>query len=70
MRVLCKTLKSLAPRDNHHHDDDDGGIAAYCKNIEHRMRKLPPHLLPHFQHEVDTILFKYSVDQSPGAPNV
>lgn len=70
LRVICKTLESLAPREGHRHHYRDDGIAAYCKNIEHRMRKLPPRLLPHFQHEVDTILFKYSVDPSPGVPNV
>jgi len=56
MRVIGETLEGLASREKH-----NDGIAAYCRNIEHRMRKLPPRSLPHFQHEVDTCLFKYSV---------
>ncbi|XP_061575399.1 uncharacterized protein C19orf47 homolog isoform X4 [Cololabis saira] len=44
-------------------DDHDDAISAYCKNIEHKMRQLPPHVLPYFQHEVDNCLFKYLVDQ-------
>lgn len=64
MHTIGKTLERLASQEAHSDD-----ISAYCKNIEHRMRKLPPHLLPHFQHEVDNCLFKYStgcfVSQSP-----
>ncbi|XP_026113223.1 uncharacterized protein LOC113091810 [Carassius auratus] len=46
MRTIGKTLEKFS---------------AFCKNLEHRMRSLPPHVLPHFQHEVDDCIFKYSV---------
>ncbi|XDV22961.1 hypothetical protein PO909_027702 [Leuciscus waleckii] len=46
MRTIGKTLEKLA---------------SFCKNLEHRMRNLPPHVLPHFQHEVDDCICKYSV---------
>ncbi|XP_067250063.1 uncharacterized protein [Chanodichthys erythropterus] len=56
MRTIGKTLEKLASQEN-----TNDAISAYCKNLEHRMRNLPPHLLPHFQHEVDNCIFKYSV---------
>lgn len=58
MRAISKTLDSLASREK----PDE--ISAYCKSIELRMRKLPPHVLPHFQHEVDNCLFKYLTSRS------
>lgn len=66
-QLLCaigKILERLA-----HQEDHNDAIAAYCKYFEHRMRSLPPHLLPHFQHEVDNCLFKYSVGPEPSASN-
>ncbi|XP_051556856.1 uncharacterized protein LOC127442699 [Myxocyprinus asiaticus] len=59
MRPIGKTLEKLASQEN-----TNDAISAYCKNLEHRMRKLHPHLLPHFQHEVDNCIFKYSVGQN------
>ncbi|XP_067284019.1 uncharacterized protein [Pseudorasbora parva] len=56
MRIIGKSLEKLASNEN-----TSDAISAYCKNVEHRMRTLPPHVLPHFQHEVDTCIFKYSV---------
>ncbi|KAF7708774.1 uncharacterized protein LOC124385086 [Silurus meridionalis] len=56
LRTIGRTLEKLA-----HQEEHNDAIAAYCKNFEHRMRTLPPHLLPHFQHEVDNCLYKYSV---------
>lgn len=49
-----KTLKTLTSR-----EDCNDAISAYCKDIEHKMRKLPPHLLPQFQQEVDNCISKY-----------
>ena len=57
MRSIGKTLEKILQ------DDRDDAISAYCKNIEHRMRQLPPHVLPFFQHEVDNCLFKYLVER-------
>ncbi|KAK7149243.1 hypothetical protein R3I94_008764 [Phoxinus phoxinus] len=62
--TIGKILKRIA-----HQEDHNDAIAAYCKSFEHRMRSLPPHLLPHFQHEVDNCLFKYSVGPEPSASN-
>ncbi|KAL7390745.1 hypothetical protein ABVT39_026862 [Epinephelus coioides] len=59
MRTIGQTLEKLASQ-----EESNDAIHAYCKNIEHRMRNLPPHLLPYFQHDVDNCLFKYSVDQN------
>lgn len=59
MRTIGQTLEKLASQ-----DESNDAIHAYCKNIERRMRKLPPHLLPYFQHDVDNCQFKYSVDQN------
>ncbi|XP_051569248.1 transcriptional regulator ATRX homolog isoform X1 [Myxocyprinus asiaticus] len=59
MHTIGKTLEKLASQEN-----TNDAISAYCKNLEHRMRKLPPHLLPQFQHEVDNCIFKYSVGQN------
>ncbi|XP_029919024.1 ATPase inhibitor A, mitochondrial isoform X1 [Myripristis murdjan] len=61
MRIIGKTLERLGSR-----EEQDDEISAYCKNIECRMRKLPRHVLPHFEHEVDICLYKYLVGQSPG----
>ncbi|XP_020509335.1 uncharacterized protein [Labrus bergylta] len=58
LRTIRKTLECL---DSKKEPDE---IAIYCKMVESRMRKLPPHVLPYFQHEVDNSLFKYSVEQS------
>lgn len=60
MRTIGKTLEKLASQEN-----TNDAISAYCKNLEHRMRNLPPHVLPHFQHEVDNYIFKYSVGHNP-----
>lgn len=56
LRVISKTLETLASK-----DDNNDDISAYCKNLERKMRKLPPHILPHFQHEVDTCLYRYLI---------
>ncbi|XP_052409727.1 transcription factor Adf-1-like [Carassius gibelio] len=56
MRTIGKTLEKLASQEN-----TNDAISAFCKNLEHRMRSLPAHVLPHFQHEVDDCIFKYSV---------
>lgn len=56
IRTIGKTLEKLASQEN-----TNDAISAYCKNLEHRMQNLPPHVLPHFQHEVDNRIFKYSV---------
>ena len=59
MRTIGQILEKLASQ-----EENNDAIHTSCKNIEHRMQKLPPHLLPYFQHKVDNCLFKYSVDQS------
>lgn len=59
MRNIGKTLEKLASR-----EDQGDVISTYCKYFEQRMRILPSHVLPHFLHEVENCLFKYSVDQS------
>lgn len=59
MRNIGKTLEKLASR-----EDQEDVISTYCKYFEQRMRILPSHVLPHFLHEVENCLFKYSVDQS------
>lgn len=56
LRTIGKTLESFASQ-----EDRDDQISAYCKSMEHRMRALPAHLLPHFMHDVDNNLFKYQV---------
>ncbi|XP_056604614.1 uncharacterized protein LOC130421008 [Triplophysa dalaica] len=56
LRTIGKTLESYASQE--HRDDE---ISTYCKSMEHRMRTLPPHLLPHFMHDVDNSIFKYQV---------
>lgn len=56
MRTIGKTLEKLASR-----EDQNDVITTYCRNFEQRARTLPTHLLPHFLHEVDNCLFKYSV---------
>ncbi|XP_044037014.1 uncharacterized protein LOC122868788 [Siniperca chuatsi] len=56
LRVISKTLETLATRDDRNDD-----VSAYCKNLESKMRKLPQHILPHFQHEVDTLLYRYLI---------
>ncbi len=58
MRAISKTLESLASQ------EQQDEISVYCKSVELRMRKLPFHLLPHFQHDVDNCLFKYMVGHS------
>ncbi|KAM6974368.1 zinc finger MYM-type protein 4-like [Tautogolabrus adspersus] len=58
LRTIRKALEGLASEK----DPDD--IALYCKNFENRLRKLPPHVLPHLQREVESCLFKYLADQS------
>ncbi|XP_042265106.1 uncharacterized protein LOC121895750 [Thunnus maccoyii] len=59
MHTIGQTLGRLTSQ-----EENNDAIHTYCKNTEHRMRKLPPHLLQYFQHEVDNCLFKYLVDQS------
>lgn len=59
MRSMGKTLERLASRDGR-----SDVISTYCRYLEHRLRILPLHVLPHFLHEVENCLFKYSVDQS------
>ncbi|XP_067296095.1 uncharacterized protein [Pseudorasbora parva] len=56
MRIIGQSLEKLASNEN-----TGDAISAYCKHLEHRMRTLPPHVLPHFQHEVDTCFLKYLV---------
>lgn len=56
LRTIGKTLESFASQ-----EDRDDEISTYCKSMEHRMRTLPPHLLPHFMHDVDNSIFKYQV---------
>ncbi|XP_065125347.2 uncharacterized protein [Paramisgurnus dabryanus] len=64
---ISKILERLAPQE----ECSDDVISTYCKSIEHRMRKLPPHLLPHFMHEVDNSIFRYQVllSSSEHTPN-
>ncbi|ROL43695.1 hypothetical protein DPX16_21856 [Anabarilius grahami] len=50
-------------------ENTNDAISAYCKNLENRMRNLPPHLLPHFQHDVDNCIFKYSVGHNHASSN-
>ncbi|KAM6965859.1 uncharacterized protein LKV04_018355 [Tautogolabrus adspersus] len=57
--LLLRTIRTTLECLNSEKEVDD--IAVYCKMVESRMRKLPPHLLPYFQNEVDNCLFKYSV---------
>lgn len=59
MRSIGNTLEKLASREG-----QGDVISTYCRYFEHRMRILPLHVLPHFLHEVENCLFKYSVDQS------
>ncbi|TNN02546.1 hypothetical protein fugu_010033 [Takifugu bimaculatus] len=59
MRNIGKSLETLASR-----EAQGDVISTYCRYFEHRMRILPAHVLPHFLHEVENCLFKYSVDQS------
>lgn len=59
MRSIGKTLEKLASQ-----GDQGDIISTYCRYFEHRMRILPLHVLPHFLHEVENCLFKFSVDQS------
>lgn len=59
MRDIGKSLEKLASR-----EAQGDVISTYCRYLEHRLRSLPPHLLPHLLHEVENCLFKYSVDQS------
>ncbi|XP_075999917.1 uncharacterized protein LOC142993136 isoform X2 [Genypterus blacodes] len=54
MRIICSTLERIV---SHVEQTDD--ISRYCRNLESRMRKLPAHLQPHFQHEVDTLIYRY-----------
>ncbi|XP_056324934.1 uncharacterized protein LOC130238073 [Danio aesculapii] len=61
MRTIGKTLEKLASQES-----QNDAISAYCRSLEHRMRSLPPNLLPHFQHEVDNCIFKYLVGESQG----
>ncbi|KAI7791886.1 uncharacterized protein LOC130548000 [Triplophysa rosa] len=56
LRTIGTTLESFASL-----EDRDDEISTYCKSMEHRMRTLPPHLLPHFMHDVDNSIFKYQV---------
>ncbi|XP_060915069.1 uncharacterized protein wu:fb74b10 [Labrus mixtus] len=58
LRTIRKSLEGLASEK----DTDD--IAMYCKNLEKRLRKLPPHVRPYLQHEVDNCLSKYLAYQS------
>ncbi|CAG11942.1 unnamed protein product [Tetraodon nigroviridis] len=59
MRSIGKTLEKLTPREG-----QGDVISTYCRYFEQRMRILPLHALPHFLHEVENCLFKYSVEQS------
>ncbi|KAF7641728.1 hypothetical protein LDENG_00273810 [Lucifuga dentata] len=60
MRVICTALERIV---SHVEQADD--VSRYCKNLESRMRKLPAHLQPHFQHDVDMLVYRYLVGQ-PG----
>lgn len=59
MRGIGKALEKLVSREG-----QSDVTSTYCRYFEHRMRALPLHVLPHFLHEVENCLFKYSVDQS------
>lgn len=59
MRNIGKSLEKLASGEAR-----GDVISTYCRYFEQRMRTLPAHVLPHFLHEVENCLFKYSVDQS------
>lgn len=64
MRNIGKSLEKLASR-----EAQGDVVSTYCRYFEHRMRILPAHVLPHFLHEVENCLFKYSVDQSVALQN-
>lgn len=64
MRDIGKSLEKLASR-----EAQGDVISTYCRYLEHRLRILPAHVLPHFLHEVENCLFKYSVDQSAPLQN-
>lgn len=54
MRTIGKTLEKLASKEN-----SNDAISAYCKNLERRMRNLPPHLLlVSFTHHVQRCLLE------------
>lgn len=64
MRSIGKSLEQLESQDGH-----GDVISTYCRYFEHRIRILPLHVLPHFLHEVENCLFKYSLDQSSPLQN-
>ncbi|KAJ0066473.1 hypothetical protein NL108_013500 [Boleophthalmus pectinirostris] len=43
--------------------ENQDGISIYLKYFEHRLRGLPPHLLPRVQRDIENLLFSYSVEE-------